>query len=134
MALEVILRLARLVNFVLINMYRSRRSSIVMKKYHQMRVFMSKRIAYCSSYSLANLLQNSLMTLMKKNKKRRMKGILDLLNWPLPRPGKQVTFVSILFFVADSEDEDPTATLTVRLQEEALQARGKLFFKVAEKV
>ncbi|KAM7537596.1 hypothetical protein Aperf_G00000077621 [Anoplocephala perfoliata] len=33
----------------------------------------------------------------------------------------------------DSDDEDPTATLTVRLQEEALQARGKLFFRVAEK-
>ncbi|VUZ38906.1 unnamed protein product, partial [Hymenolepis diminuta] len=33
----------------------------------------------------------------------------------------------------DSDDEDPMATLTVRLQEEALQARGKLFFSVAEK-
>nr|CDS27653.1 U3 small nucleolar RNA interacting protein 2 [Hymenolepis microstoma] len=32
-----------------------------------------------------------------------------------------------------SDDEDPMATLTVRLQEEALQARGKLFFRVAEK-
>ncbi|KAM3182832.1 hypothetical protein ACTXT7_011538 [Hymenolepis weldensis] len=33
----------------------------------------------------------------------------------------------------DSDDEDPMATLTVRLQEEALQAKGKLFFSVTEK-
>ncbi|VDO03820.1 unnamed protein product [Rodentolepis nana] len=32
-----------------------------------------------------------------------------------------------------SDDDDPMATLTVRLQEEALQARGKLFFRVADK-
>lgn len=32
-----------------------------------------------------------------------------------------------------SDEEDATATLSVRLQEEALQARGKLFLKVADK-
>ncbi len=36
--------------------------------------------------------------------------------------------------VVGSDEEDATAALSVRLQEEALQARGKLFLRVAKKV
>lgn len=32
------------------------------------------------------------------------------------------------------DEEDATAALSLRLQEEALQARGKLFLRVADKV